>query len=389
MAAKLLPRDPIAAELMKARWLLARLGEFCGAAHFELPTHDHARAWSPGMYRLHGIPAAEPVPDVHAYCERFVAPEDRAGVRRAFETALHHPGTEADVEFAIVRPDGSRRLVRALTQSFALDHGAVELLGVIEDLTARELRQIEPLATGGRLAALTRFAVVGEMAAGLAHEMNQPLTALTNYANVASRLAVASAPGDTKLQRALDGVAEETSRASEIVRRIRSFVRLPLSEVVPVDVDALVHETVPLVAPLARRHAVSLAVHTHGGLPTVHADPVAIQLALVNLLSNAIEASGASGRPNLSVEISTSPVERGVEIRIADRGIGLEPGAERQLFMPFYTTKPDAPGLGLSIARSIVAQHAGSLALETNPSGGVTARVNIPAPVSPAPKAAP
>jgi signal transduction histidine kinase len=217
----ILPRDPIAAELIKTRWLLTHLGQFCGAAYFEMPTQGLVRVWSPSMYHLHGLASGDPVPGVHAYCERFVAPEDRATVQRAFDAALHHPGIEADIDFTILRADGTRRLVRALTQSFALEHGAVELLGVMEDVTDRELRRVEPLAAGGRFAALTRYAVVGEMAAGFAHEMTQPLTALTNYANVAARLASASAPADEKLQRALGGVAEETHRANEIVRRIR------------------------------------------------------------------------------------------------------------------------------------------------------------------------
>lgn len=379
MSATTLPRDPVAAELIKARWILAHLDGFCSAAHFELPTQEHARRWSGAMYRIHGVPPGESIPDARAYCARFVAPEDRELAERAFERAALRPGDESDVEYTIVRSDGARRLVRTLLQSFALDHGAVVLLGVLEDLTGRELRQAEPVATSGRLAALTRFAVVGEMAAGLAHEMNQPLSALANYSAVASRLAAGDARVDARLQQALDGVAAETDRAIGIVQRMRSFARLPVGEVAPVDVDALVRDTLPLVQPFAKRHRVAITVHTHGGLPNVHADPVALQLALVNLVCNAVEASAASGRADLAVHVSTSLVDHGVEVAIADRGVGFEPGAERQLFMPFYTTKPDAPGLGLAIARSIVTQHAGRIALENNPDGGATARVSLPA----------
>jgi signal transduction histidine kinase len=151
-----------------------------------------------------------------------------------------------------------------------------------------------------------------------------------------------------------------------------------LGEVVPTDLNALLRETLPLLEPLSRQHGVSLRLDPDLRLPVVQVDPVAMQLAVINLACNAIEASAATKVPRLAVDLATRVTADGVEIVIRDRGVGLPEAAADQCFIPLYSSKPSAPGLGLSISEAIARQHAGRVTLEPNPDGGVTARLSVP-----------
>ncbi len=212
------------------------------------------------------------------------------------------------------------------------------------------------------LAHVSRVSAMGEMASAIAHEINQPLTAIANYASASLRLMRAGRLPEAEALETLGRLAAEAERAGEIVRKMRGFVRGEEGHPAAIAVDELVADVLRLSGPEARQHDVELVVAAAAGLPPVRADAIQIQQVLINLVRNAIEAMAAAGTAPRRVELSARRGPPGmVEIQVRDTGPGLPEGEIEQVFAPFFTTKPDGIGIGLSLSRSIVDAHGGRL----------------------------
>jgi signal transduction histidine kinase len=212
------------------------------------------------------------------------------------------------------------------------------------------------------LAHVSRVASMGEMASAIAHEINQPLTAIANYAAASLRLMKAGRLPEAEALDTLARLAAEAERAGEIVRKMRGFVRGEEGHPAAIAVDELVADVQRLSGPEARQHDVDLVVAAPAGLPPVRADAIQIQQVLINLVRNAIEAMSAARTATRRIELSAQAGPPGtVEIRVRDTGPGLPDGDLEQVFAPFFTTKPDGIGIGLALSRSIVDAHGGRL----------------------------
>lgn len=239
----------------------------------------------------------------------------------------------------------------------------------------RSREHLSALARAGRLDAMSM------MAAGIAHQINQPLCAVTSYAQAARRILRDGKPID-ELDRALERIIAGNEKASDIVRRIRTFLRSGESERSREDARELIRESVDLVRPEYRRHGVGLDTDcTDTPLP-VEVDAVALRQVLVNLLQNALEAVVAGEQTHAgSVRVvgrrRASPDE--IEITITDNGPGLPTGDRERLFEPLVTHRADGTGLGLAIARSLVEAHDGTLTAEDAAGAGALMRVKLPA----------
>lgn len=243
-----------------------------------------------------------------------------------------------------------------------------------DDAEARARSHLRALAQAGRLNAMST------MAAGIAHEINQPLCAVSSYAQAACRLLRQGRGGD-ELEAALERIIAGNQRASDIVRRVREFLRSGEESRQPCDANREVREAVELMRPELRRHHVEMRLDLDEHPLTVTADPVAIQQAIVNLLQNALEA--VAGRPTpgerwISVHSRRSRQHRAVEITICDSGPGLPEGDTRELFEPLVTRRPDGSGLGLAITRSIVESHEGRVDAGDRPGAGAEFRILLP-----------
>jgi two-component system sensor kinase FixL len=225
---------------------------------------------------------------------------------------------------------------------------------------------------------------MGEMASAIAHEINQPLTAIANYAYACIRLLRGGrATGEEALE-IMQRVAGEAERAGEVVRKMRSFVRGEEGQVSAVDANFLVAEVLQLATPEARQSGVELVPALAPGLPETLADSIQIQQVLLNLVRNAVEAIVAGDSPERSVRIETALREPGyVEIRVCDTGPGLAPEALEKVFEPFYTTKADGIGIGLALSRSIADAHGGRLWATANPARGATFHLTLPVATEP------
>lgn len=233
-----------------------------------------------------------------------------------------------------------------------------------------------------QLAHLSRVRAMGELAAGLAHELNQPLGAVANYANTCE-LHLAREPCDRDaLRGAIGGLQRSAMRAGEIVRRMRSFVRPGGASKEVTDLRALVTECIELCRPELRRNDIELDIElnfdTDCGPLEILADSIQIQQVIVNLLQNAIQAVDSAARDRRRVMIDLRSEANSVTLTICDTGPGLPPDAFDRLFQPFYSTKPEGLGLGLPISRSIVQEHAGSLTASAREGGGARFTLSLP-----------
>ena len=212
-----------------------------------------------------------------------------------------------------------------------------------------------------------RVSTMGEFAAALAHEINQPLTAVANYARL-----VKNAADPTAASEASDRVIAQVERAAEVVRRLRNFIRLGRSETAPIAVSQLVDEAVSFCHVELDRHSVELQLRVARDLPTIKVDALQIEQVIVNLVRNAAEALTDAGRYDGKVVIEADRDDAGaVVIRVRDNGPGFDPDLAERAVAPFTTTKSDGLGLGLSLARSIIEAHGGRLSIESGPSGAV------------------
>ena len=246
-----------------------------------------------------------------------------------------------------------------------------------KDIT--ELKRAEALVRQhqAELAHVLRVNTMGEMAAGLAHEINQPLEAIAAYAQGCARRLRAGSTDGVALLPIVDQVAGEALRAGAIIRRLRELIRKADPAHDALDVNVLVRDSARMVEAEARQRRVRVATELAPDLPSVPGDAIQIEQVLLNLLLNGFEAIQASSNGDRTVTVATAVTDGGVEISVRDSGIGI-PSATVDVFAPFFTTKPNGLGMGLSISRSIIEAHGGRLWAARNPDGGSTFRFTLP-----------
>ena len=228
------------------------------------------------------------------------------------------------------------------------------------------------------LAHVARLSVMGEMAAGLAHELNQPLHAIKNYARGCVWRVSKGPQRDEELIAALEQTCKEADRASEIIRRIRRFIQKRQPQNSLVLVNSLIEEVVLLSHTEIEAHHARVVLDLAKDLPCIIADPIAIEQVVMNLVRNALEAMDDAPHADRLVTITAVGQNDGVKIEVSDRGKGLCEEDLDRIFQPFFTTKPDGMGMGLAISESIVRSHGGRLWASTTQSQGSTFHVLLP-----------
>jgi two-component system sensor kinase FixL len=208
---------------------------------------------------------------------------------------------------------------------------------------------------------VSRVSSMGEMASAIAHEINQPLTAIANYASACLRLLRSGKAQPGEAVEVMQRVAAEAERAGEIVRKMRGFVRGEESQMALVEPGFLASEVMRLAAAEARQSGVELKSEVEPGLPQVLADSIQIQQVLLNLVRNAVEAVDGADSQRREVSLGVRRAADGVQFTVRDTGPGLAPESRDKVFEPFYTTKADGIGIGLPLSRSIADAHGGRL----------------------------
>jgi two-component system sensor kinase FixL len=349
------------------RLALAQGGAGAGTWDLDLRTeHLHFCARSLAM---HGFPpnsGSLSSTDWHSQ----VHPEDVAQVDALLKYSIKS-GTDYTAEYRTRRGDGFG-WVLGLGSVVLDDEGIpIRFVGLNFDITERKRNAAELERVQAELLHVTRFSAMGAMASTLAHELNQPLTAASNYATGLRKLLdTAGVKMTGNIAQALDGISDSTHRAGRIIRQLRDYVAKGRVERKSENLAALVDEVCCLALAGSVRHNLEVQVAIDPG-QYVAADRVQIQQVLVNLVRNAVEAMANSQRKEL--RISARPREDTlIEIQVSDTGTGIDPDIEANLFTAFVTSKDGGMGVGLSICRTIVDAHGGQIWAERNEAGGAS-----------------
>ncbi len=282
-----------------------------------------------------------------------------------FEAHLGYGGQERDLSINYMPDTGHGGTLR----------GCVAVESDVTPLKNAERREREQML---ELAHAARLTCVGEMATQIAHEVNQPLTAIVTYC-AAARRGLAAAPVDTaRLGEWLSAIDTQAHRVSDTVRRLREFVRKGEKTIESIDLNEVVADAVRMVQPLADRQKIKIARELSPGLPRIGADRLLITQAALNLLRNAVEAASTSPSERRQVKVTTAVEGPNVELRVIDSGPGLAADVADRLFEPFVTTRPGGLGLGLSIARSILDAHSGEISYRAAADGGACFTLTLP-----------
>lgn len=249
--------------------------------------------------------------------------------------------------------------------------------GFIRDLTERQQTEARLQELQSELVHISRLTSMGEMASALAHELNQPLSAIANYMKGSRRLLENKADPDSSMIRdAMEKAAEQALRAGQIIRRLRDFVARGETERRLESITKLIEEASALALVGAKERAVRVVYRFDPSLDLIFADKVQIQQVVLNLMRNAIESMEESDRRELTIATHADP-EGMITVTVSDTGPGIAPEIASQLFQPFVTTKPQGMGVGLSISRTIVEAHGGHISAEPNPGGGTVFRFTL------------
>ena len=251
--------------------------------------------------------------------------------------------------------------------------------GFVRDMTERQRTKRRVLDLQSELLHVSRLSTMGQMASTLAHELNQPLTAVTNYLQGLKRLLGGGRIDVGKVIGVIDRTVEQAARAGQVIRRLREFVAKGETDRRFENLNAVVEEAVAFGLVGARQYGVRIAMQLERGAPHVFIDKVQIQQVVINLVRNAVEAMEDNEHRELVVSTIVSRGDRMVELRVADSGPGLAPEIAEHLFQPFCTTKKTGMGLGLSICREIVEAHGGQISARENVPNGTIFSVTLPA----------
>jgi C4-dicarboxylate-specific signal transduction histidine kinase len=263
--------------------------------------------------------------------------------------------------------------VREQTADLVRSHQALQAQIAESQRAEAELRQ-----TRGELSRVARVLMMGELAASIAHEINQPLAAVVSNAGAGLRWLAAATPNLEQSRAALRRIVRDGERAGRVLGQIRSLVNKAAPARGPVDINQLLSETLPLLRSEINEHQITLRTE-FGALPTIDGDRVQLQQVLINLILNALEAMYDVSAHTRCLTIRTEvSADRLLRVEVRDRGTGIEPANANQLFETFFSTKPRGMGMGLSISRTIVEAHGGHLWAAPNPGGGAIFQFTLP-----------
>lgn len=307
-----------------------------------------------------------------------VHPDDLEAMVAVFEDLVSRPGTSALRVYRYRHKDGSWRWLEGVGTNVCGEIDGAAVIVNNRDVTDRHRAEEEARQRLAELAHVLRVGAVDEMASGLAHEINQPLGAIVNYARGALlRMDAEQHPVLVQFQQVLEEIAGQAVRASDIVRGLKRFVRKEPPRKESVDLNGLVRNVVRLVENEASELGIRLCCELAEDLPSIQGDGVQLEQVIFNLLRNGIDAIQRKGASGLLSVRTTGNGGDGLQMAIADNGDGLPADREDQIFEPFQTTKPDGLGMGLSIARTIVEAHGGRIWAEPNQGGGAVFLVTL------------
>jgi len=315
-----------------------------------------------------------------AFTLERIHPPDRDRVDEAIRTASAS-GEDFDVEYRIVAPDGT--LCWQAARGRADPVQPQRLIGVVSDITQRRLAETAAAQDHAALQHMTRVALLGQLSASIAHQLNQPLASILGNAEAAQKMLQREPLDLPELRDICADIVAEDQRAADVIRRLGALFRRSPPALAPLDVNELVRDTGELTRTNLLLHQVALVTTLAPDLPLLEGDRVQLQQMLLNLIVNAADAMNTLPETGRVMTIS-SALEAGlICLCVADRGPGVPAAAMDKLFEPFWSTKAEGMGIGLAVCRSIVAAHHGTLDVANAPDGGAVFCVRLPVRAAP------
>jgi signal transduction histidine kinase len=279
----------------------------------------------------------------------------------------------------VIRTPQGRQLIFLYNVAVPPDRPILDMVLIsIMDVTARREAENELDVARSQLAHVTRIATLGELTVSIAHELNQPLAAVVTNGGAGLRWLRRDVPDLKKVESSMEGMVADATRASDVIKHLRGLSVKSSPNPVNVNLNEVAEETVALLQREIDVNQVTPRFDLADHLPEIHGDRVQLQQVVLNLLLNAIQAMAHAPGGRRELLVKSLPEEAAVVLRIQDTGPGIAPEVRDRLFDPFYTTKPDGMGMGLSICRSILTAHGGSINATSEPGEGTTFEVTIP-----------
>jgi PAS domain S-box-containing protein len=334
-------------------------------------------AFSQETFRILGFDPELPTPSFQAVMER-IHPEDRAFFDRTVNDAIREKRDYA-LDIRLVLPEGATKYAHSVGRAMTGEFGQLEFVGTLMDIT--ELKRAEETlqSAQAQLAHMARVTTMGELAASIAHEVNQPLAAIITNANACLRWLSRAAPDLDEARAAATRIVKEGSRAGDVIQRIRSLMKKSPPRMSTIDMNEMIQEVLTLIGHQVLKNGASLRTKLSADLAAITGDPVQLQQVILNLILNALEATSArnaGSRALLLTSQNQGPDK--IVIAVRDSGVGIDPGSANQLFKPFFTTKAGGMGMGLAISRSIIEAHGGRLWATPNDGPGTTFQFSLP-----------
>jgi C4-dicarboxylate-specific signal transduction histidine kinase len=307
---------------------------------------------------------------------RRVHPDDRPVVQAVRDKAADDPNRDYEIRWLAI--SGATKYLHVRVHRVRLQSGEEELVGAIMDVSETRRAQEALHATEVALAHAARVATLGEMSASIAHEVNQPLAGIVTNGAAGLRWLDRTQPDLDEVRAAIERMIRDAKRASEVVQRLRALARKAPAERRPIDLNDVVTDSIALLQREIQNRRVVLKMELASGLPAVVADRIELQQVVINLMVNAMQAmERVTERPRLLTVRTTREKDQAL-LAVQDAGVGLDSASLARLFNPFFTTRPEGLGLGLSICRSIVEAHGGRIWASTNDGSGATFQFALP-----------
>lgn len=333
-------------------------------------------AWSDETFRIFGYDKTSSV-TLDMVIQR-IHPDDRV---RAQQTIGRASSDKKDFnhEYRLLLPDGSVKYVHATAHAVSGALGGAEFVGAVTDVTARKRAEAELQEAQAGLAHITRVTALGELAASIAHEVNQPLAAAVANASACLRWLDREPPDLEEARGTVKSAINDGNRAGEVIRRVRALMNKTAGQKVPLQINEVVNEVITLLRHELFSHRVSLRTELFSAPGLVLADRIQLQQVVLNLVINGIEAMQAvTDRPRQLVIQTRQDEAHQILVSVKDYGVGLAAENAARLFEAFFTTKSGGMGMGLSICRSIVDAHGGRLSASSNVGPGATFQFTLP-----------
>ena len=353
-------------------------------------SHTGSWVWKPAIgemisskerFRIFGIDPEKTKPSFDVFWER-VHPEDRPRFKEDLDSAIREK-RDFDNEHRIVTPGGVIKHIHSVGHAVLNESGELaEFIGTTMDITDRKRAEEALHEAREELARVARVTMMGELAASIAHEVNQPLAGVVTSANAGLNWLAKDPPNLLKTREAIERILRDGTRAGEVLNRIRTFLKKTPPTKSSVNLNQIMRDVVALAGGELRQKNIELSVELNPGLPAIMGDSIQLQQVLLNLIMNAIEAmSGITNRRKIlriQSELGELDGKPAVSVKVGDTGVGFSTADTGRLFEAFHTTKPEGLGMGLWISRSIIEGHGGRLSAQSNDGPGAIFRILLP-----------